>query len=110
MTDEQRETLRAGVIQTFEVAYEQCWKYMRRCLADELGPAVVTGIARRELFRLAAEHSLIRDPTPWMAYHEARNLTSHTYDAQVAIHVASAAPSFAADASALLAVLERRCA
>ena len=50
-----RETLHAGIIQHFEVAYEVCWKSMRQWLGYNVRPEAVDGVSRRELFRLAAE-------------------------------------------------------
>ena len=56
-----QEAVRAGVIQNFEIAYEQSWKMMKRWLEDSVGATYVDGVTRRELFRLAAEHRLITD-------------------------------------------------
>lgn len=103
-----RETLQGGVIHAFEFTYELCWKFMRRWLALNISPEAVSGISRRQLFRLAAEHGLIADWDRWMAYHEARNLTVHTYDQEVAEKVVKVARTFLADAEALLQQLELR--
>jgi nucleotidyltransferase substrate binding protein (TIGR01987 family) len=102
------ETLRAGVVQTFEVVYELCWKFMRRRLAMDVGAYVVEGLARRQLFRLAGRHGLIADVGVWSDYHEARDLTSHTYNAEVADKVAELAPGLLRDANALVLALEAR--
>lgn len=79
---------------------------MKRWLENNLGSVYVDGVARRELFRLSAEHRLIRDVDNWMEYHGARNLTSHTYDEQVAQDVFKAAELFLNDAEKLLKNLE----
>lgn len=100
--------IRAGVIQNFEVTYELCWKLMDRWLSMNLGASVVDGATRRELFRLAAQQRLIADVDRWMQYHEARNITSHTYDARKAETVYSAIADFVHDARALLKALEAR--
>ena len=55
--DDLRETVRAGVIQNFEVAYEQCWKMMKRWLEENIGRTYVDGVTRRELFRLGGGKS-----------------------------------------------------
>lgn len=102
------ETIRAGVIQHFEVAYEQCWKMMKRWLEGNLGSAYVDGVSRNELFRLAAESQLIEDVTRWMDYHKARNRTSHTYNEETAESVFDSASSFLGDAEKLLIALESR--
>ena len=82
--DDLREAVRAGVIQNFEVAYEQCWKMMKRWIEENIGSTYVDGVARRELFRLAAESRLVTDVERWMNYHSERNRTSHTYDEDTA--------------------------
>jgi hypothetical protein len=58
------------------------------------------------LFRLAARASLIADPTVWFIYHDARNLTSHTYDEDNARKVAALLKQFTSDAAKLLAALK----
>ncbi|MCE5270670.1 nucleotidyltransferase substrate binding protein [bacterium] len=102
-----RMTVRAGVIQNFEVAYEQCWKFIQRWLQVNRVPEEA-GLprTRKELFRLAAREGLIDDPRPWFEYGEARNLTSHTYDQAQAELVYAAAGRFVPEAKALLARLE----
>ena len=93
-----RETVKSGIIQHFEVAYEQCWKAMKRWLEGNMNPESVDGVTRRELFRLAAENRLIRDVDLWMTFHKARNETSHTYNAVTAEDVFSVAISFVPEA------------
>jgi len=48
------------------------------------------------------------DVDEWMQHHEARNLTSHTYDPEVAQTVYAAAHDFARDAQRFLEALEAR--
>lgn len=102
-----QDTLKAGVIQSFEVAYEQSWKMVQRWLAVN-GGEEVSGITRRQLFRLAAHDHLIDDVDLWMRFNHSRNLTSHTYDAAVAQEVLDLAPVFLVQAKCLLAALELR--
>jgi nucleotidyltransferase substrate binding protein (TIGR01987 family) len=94
VTADDMDTVQAGVIQNFEVAYEQCWKMMKRWLESNLSPEMVDGVTRRELFRVAAESRLIDDVDGWMDYHDARNLTSHTYSEENAKIVFAAARIF----------------
>ncbi len=101
-----QEVVRAGVIQNFEIAYEQSWKMMKRWLEDNVGATYVDGVTRRELFRLAAEHRLITDVDRWMEYHGARNQTSHTYNEETAQRVFEEANEFVHDAKQFLKVLE----
>jgi nucleotidyltransferase substrate binding protein (TIGR01987 family) len=103
-----RETIRAGVIQNFEVAYEQSWKIMKRWLEQNIGNTYVDGVTRRELFRLAAENHLVSDVNKWMEYHHSRNLTTHTYDEDIAEEVFQTAYNFYSDAQRLIKELEFR--
>lgn len=106
LNGDQKETVRAGVIQNFEFTYELCWKFMRRWLEVNLGTAYVAGMSRRQLFRLSAEHRLVSDVDRWMEYHDARNETAHTYDEGTAQDVFETAHRFLADAQGLLEALE----
>jgi nucleotidyltransferase substrate binding protein (TIGR01987 family) len=106
LTDDQRDAVRAGVIQNFEFTYELCWKFMRRWLEANLGATYVTGVTRRELFRLGAEHRLLTDIEQWMEYHDARNETAHTYDEDTAEDVFETSRRFLADAKKLMQALE----
>ena len=108
LDDVARNAIKSGVIQHFKVTYELCWKLMKRWLETNISPAVADGVARRELFRLAAENRLIDDVDQWMRHHEARNQTSHTYDPAIAEIVYGAAHDFARDAQSLLEALEAR--
>jgi nucleotidyltransferase substrate binding protein (TIGR01987 family) len=108
LSDDQKDAIRAGVIQNFEFTYELCWKFMKRWLEANLGSANVEGVSRRQLFRLSAENRLIDDVDEWMEYHDARNETSHTYDEGTAEDVFGTARDFLADAAQLLKALEAR--
>ena len=108
LSGNQKDAIRAGVIQNFEFTYELCWKFMRRWLEVNLGSAYVEGVARRQLFRLSAENKLIADVDQWMEYHDARNETSHTYDEAAAQDVFATAREFLPDAEKLLQALEAR--
>jgi len=107
--DDLRDTIRAGVIQHFEMAYEQCWKFMQRWLRENVSPeAADFPRTRKELFRMAARQGLISDPAPWFTFGDARNLTSHTYDEAQAVTVYEAARLFLPHAQELLDRLEER--
>ncbi|UCC99597.1 MAG: nucleotidyltransferase substrate binding protein [Phycisphaerales bacterium] len=106
LTEDQKEAVRAGVIQNFEFTYELCWKFMRRWLEVNLGSVYVAGVARRQLFRLSAEHRLVSDVDRWMEYHDARSETAHTYDENTAEDVFETAHRFLADAQKLPEALE----
>lgn len=106
--EELRDTVRSGIIRNFEVAYEVSWKMMKRWLSANVGPDIVNGVPRRELFRRAAENGLIADVDLWMSFHAARNETSLTYDHGRAAEVATVAVGFAPAARALLSALRAR--
>jgi nucleotidyltransferase substrate binding protein (TIGR01987 family) len=103
-----RNAIKAGVIQHFEFTYELCWKFIKRWLETNISATAADGVTRRELFRLGAENRLIDDVEQWMRYHEARNVTSHIYQPQIAERVYKTAHDFARDAARLLAALEAR--
>ncbi len=101
-----QETLRAGVIQQFEVAYEQCWKLLQRWIKENIDPEQAEHPrTRKDLFRLAAQHRLINDPMPWFVFGDARNLTSHTYNEETAQQVFAIAQDFLPHAQFLLSRL-----
>lgn len=95
------EVVRDAAIKRFEFTYEMAWKMMRRHL-QWAGNTGLDQMTRRELFRQAARASLIDDPAAWFAYHEARNLTSHTYDDANARKVIALLKPFVKDAAVLL--------
>jgi nucleotidyltransferase substrate binding protein (TIGR01987 family) len=103
-----KETVRSGIIQNFEVAYELSWKMMKRWLETNISSESVDGVTRRELFRQAAESRLIDDVNLWMTFHAARNETSHTYDNSTAEEVSQSAKHFVAAAQSLLTSLRAR--
>lgn len=103
-----QETTRAGVIQNFEVCYEQSWKIMKRWLEENVGSSYVDGVSIRELFRLAFENRLINNVDRWMDFHKSRNETSHTYDQGTAEEVFLDAEFFIEDAKFLLQAIEAR--
>ena len=107
-TNVERNGIRAGVIQNFEVTYEISWKLMKRWLNTYVGSGVADGVTRRQLFRLAAENRLIHDVDEWMQHHEARNTTSHIYNEEQAARVYEATREFVHDARYLLEALEAR--
>ena len=101
-----QEAVKAGVIQCFEVAYEQSWKMTQRWLEINRSPSALAGATRRHLYRIAAESALIDDVELWMTFNKARNQTSHTYDRHVAQAVFDSAGAFLAHTSKLLARLK----
>ncbi|MDR1560964.1 MAG: nucleotidyltransferase substrate binding protein, partial [Holosporaceae bacterium] len=107
-TTTQRELLHSGLIQTFETTYELCWKSMKRWLEKNFSPDEVSGVNRREFYRICAENSLIDDVNQWMEFQHARNRTPHTYNEIVAQEVLTVALQFFPYAQDCLAQLEKR--
>lgn len=103
-----KQTVRSGIIQNFEVAYELSWKMMKRWLEMNISAESVDGVTRRELFRQAAENHLIENVDLWMSFHAARNETSHSYDNDTAEEVSDSAGHFVAAAQSLLSSLQAR--
>ena len=97
-----RNGLMAGVIQNFEFTYELCRKFIQRWIRINKTPEDAEPRTRKDLFRMAAQYGLVRDPLPWFEYGEARNITSHTYDEATADRVYEAAVRFPGDAKYLL--------
>jgi len=89
-----KDALRSSVIHTFEVAYELCWKYMKKWLEMNVEPNIIIGSTRREFYRIARENGLISDVKKWWEFHDARNRTSHTYNEMTAVSVFNAAVNF----------------
>lgn len=99
------EFIRDAVIQRFAYSYELCWKFIKRDVTEDLGSESVVSLSRKDLFRLAADRGLLKDPLPWFGYHRARNETSHTYNEKAAEATYLVALPFLKDAQALLNVL-----
>ncbi len=88
------DTLRSGVIQNFEVSFEQSWKFIVRWLNENVSYGIAQGVSKKELFRLAAEHLLIDDVSKWVEFKNCRNLTSHIYLQKTAEDVLKSALEF----------------
>ena len=101
-------TVQAGIIQNFEVAYEQSWKMMKRWIESNVSAEAADGVTRRELFRQAVEARLITDVELWMGFHAARNESAHTYDSATAAHVFQDAGRFLAEAKRFLESIKAR--
>ncbi len=75
-----------GLIQAFEYNYELAWN----CLKDFYEYQGEEGIqGSRDAIRLAFKRGLIVDGDLWMAMVRSRALTSHTYNRETSVKVAS---------------------
>ena len=79
-----------GAIQRFEFTYELVWKTLRRILLFK-GIEVITP---RDIFRQAASMGLIDDLVVWFEFIKKRNLTSYTYNQDVAQDIFEELPKF----------------
>ncbi|TVL59000.1 nucleotidyltransferase substrate binding protein [Brachyspira hyodysenteriae] len=73
------DTISAGIIQNFEIAYENSWKLMARWLDENISADTSHKTTKKGLFKLAGEYFLIDDVNMWIEFHNARNNTSHRY-------------------------------
>ena len=108
INDDEIDLIKAGVIQNFELTYELCWKLMKRWIQTNISAEIVDGVTRRELFRLSAENRLIIDVDEWMEYHRVRNISSHTYEREIAEEVYQIAKGFLNASMDFLVRLEMR--
>lgn len=70
-----------GLIQYFEYTFELAWNLIRDYFIYQ-GITDIKG--SRDAFRTALKYGLIEDGDVWMDMIGARNLTSHTYDKEMA--------------------------
>ncbi len=93
-------TVRDGVIQRFEVVVDISQKLIKRVLQEiyHMEPARIA----KNTIREAADMALIADAERWIGHIDARNDTSHTYDASKANAVFERIPGFLPDARDLL--------
>ncbi len=106
---ELRLALRDSAIQRFEYTYELAWKAMKRWLSYNESPEAAEPVySRKELFRLAARRAIIKDPLRWFTYHEARNISAHTYNEAKAKQVFEAANGIVEDVNYLIKRLETK--
>lgn len=75
-----------GVIHAFEFAHELAWNVLKDYL-DAQGFVGLVG--SKNVTRQAFKDALIQDGDAWMDMIKARNLTSHTYNTDVAAGIAA---------------------
>ena len=95
-----------GLIQGFEFTHELAWNVLKDYLEEQ---GFVGLIGSRNATREAFKNGLIGDGEAWMDMIKARNLTSHTYNPQVAQSIVASIltrfyPAFAAMAQTFAAL------
>ncbi len=73
-----------GLIKAFEYTYELSWKTLQDLL-QEKGYKDING--PRPAIEQSFQDGYIKDGMGWMRMHKSRNLTSHTYNEQIAIEI-----------------------
>lgn len=73
-----------GLIQGFEYTHELAWKTLENFLEAQ---GIVNLYGSRDTTRTAFRNGLIENGEVWMDMVDKRNLTSHTYDEEVAAEV-----------------------
>jgi len=71
---------RDATIKRFEFCFELCWKLMQAILQEN----GIEAYGPKGSIREAAKLGLIDNPKIWLEFLKARNLTSHTYEENVA--------------------------
>ena len=81
---------KTGAIKSFEFCFELTWKILKRVLTKR----GLTTTSPRDVFRIAADNSIINDPEFWFDTIKKRNLVSHTYKKETAKEVLDFLPKF----------------
>lgn len=76
---------RQGLIQGFEFTHELAWNVLKDFLEDK---GISGLIGSRDATRMAFKNGLIEDGEAWMDMIRERNLSTHTYNQDVAAHIA----------------------
>ena len=110
LQQDERELIKAGVIQNFEFTYEVSWKTLKRYLEmSSPNPAEIDNMSFADLIRTGCENNiLLSDLSAWQNYRRARGITSHVYDMKKAEEVLAVIPGFLREAKYLLAKLQER--
>ncbi len=94
-----------GLIQSFEFTHELGWKVLKDYLEDR---GISGLIGSKDATRSAFQNGLIEDGQAWMDMIKARNLTSRTYNQEVAENIEQ--DTLARFYPAFVAMAERFCA
>ena len=76
----QKPIVKEGTIQRFEFTFELTWKTLKDKM--EYDGLALEASSPRYVFKLAAQHQYIEDLDKWLDMTKARNLMSHTYNAE----------------------------
>lgn len=98
--------IRDAVIQRFEYTYSLALKVISRFIKMQ-STDVIDNMTFNQTIREANKLGLLKTDLPqWTEYRQKRNLTSHTYDEQVANDVISIIPEFKEEAEYILSKIK----
>ena len=102
--NEKDSIVRDSLIQRFEFTYSISLKLLRRYVMERaFFVDDINSLSFNDMVRTATRLGLLKsDLEMWTKYREMRNLTSHTYDEEVALKVAKIVPCFYEEALYLL--------
>ena len=102
------DVVRDSVIQRFEFTYSIALKTLRKYFIERAFVIDdVNNLSFNEMIRIASKLNLIKsDLEKWTQYRTMRNLTSHTYDEEIALKVVGIVPEFYEEISFLLAKMK----
>lgn len=102
------DVVRDSVIQRFEFTYSLTLKTLRKYFIERAFIVEdVNNLSFNEMIRIASRLKLINsDLEKWTQYRTMRNLTSHTYDEEIALKVISIVPDFYNEIKFMLAKLK----
>ena len=107
-TETHDEAVRDSVIQRFEFTYSIALKTLRKYFIERAFILEeINQMSFNEMIRTASQLNLIKSNLEkWTTYREMRNLTSHTYDEEIALQVVSIAPDFSEEITYLISKLK----
>ena len=102
------EAVRDSVIQRFEFTYSIALKTLRKCFIERAFVLEeVNQMSFNEMIRTASQlNLLVSNLEKWTVYREMRNMTSHTYDEEIALQVVSIIPDFSKEIAYLITRLK----
>ena len=107
--DETNLITRDSMIQRFEYTYSIALKMIKRFFSQGAFVENVEGMTFNEMVRQANKMDLLKSNLEtWTIFREKRNLTSYTYDENVALEVFKIIPNFKNEAEFLLNKLNER--
>lgn len=102
------EAVRDSVIQRFEFTYSIALKTLRKYFIERAFVLEeVNQMSFNEMIRTASQlNLLVSNLEKWIVYREMKNMTSHTYDEEIALQVVSIIPDFSKEIAYLITRLK----